>query len=227
MRWKHDLRAVDIKGVAGESGDAGASPRRPARPAHSATERCWGRASSVRRRDRDRTGLQDQLSGSKRELEKAYEELQSTVEELETTNEELQSTNEELETTNEELQSTNEELETMNEELQSTNEELETMNEELRHRTRELNEVNGFLETILTTIGLAVAVLDRDQQRADLERTGARALGPDAGGGRGRAPDGARRRAAVRAAPTADPRQSGRPRSEREGVVARCDQPAG
>ena len=108
--------------------------------------------------------LQDQLAGSKRELEQAYDELQSTVEELETTNEELQSTNEELETTNEELQSTNEELETMNEELQSSNEELETMNEELRHRTQEVNEVNSFLETILTTIGLAVAVLDRNQR---------------------------------------------------------------
>ncbi len=105
--------------------------------------------------------LQDQLTSSKEELEQAYEELQSTVEELETTNEELQSTNEELETTNEELQSTNEELETMNEELQSSNEELETMNEELRHRTQEVNDVNSFLETILTTIGMAVAVLDR------------------------------------------------------------------
>jgi two-component system, chemotaxis family, CheB/CheR fusion protein len=108
--------------------------------------------------------LQDQLAGSTRELENAYEELQSTVEELETTNEELQSTNEELETTNEELQSTNEELETMNEELQSTNEELETMNEELRHRTQEVNDVNGFLETLLSTIGLAVAVLDGNQR---------------------------------------------------------------
>jgi two-component system, chemotaxis family, CheB/CheR fusion protein len=108
--------------------------------------------------------LEEQLAGSKRELEQAYEELQSTVEELETTNEELQSTNEELETTNEELQSTNEELETMNEELQSSNEELETMNEELRHRTQEVNDVNAFLETILSTIGLAVAVLDRNQR---------------------------------------------------------------
>ena len=105
--------------------------------------------------------LQNELEGSKRELETAYEELQSTVEELETTNEELQSTNEELETTNEELQSTNEELETMNEELQSTNEELETINDELRQRTLELNEVNAFLETILTSMGVAVVVLDR------------------------------------------------------------------
>jgi two-component system CheB/CheR fusion protein len=107
--------------------------------------------------------LQDAVATSKRELEQAYEELQATVEELETTNEELQSTNEELETTNEELQSSNEELETTNEELQSSNEELETMNDELRHRTLELNDVNGFLETVLTTIGSAVAVIDRNQ----------------------------------------------------------------
>ena len=106
--------------------------------------------------------LQEELTSSKRELGQASEELQATVEELETTNEELQSTNEELETTNEELQSTNEELETMNEELQSSNEELQTMNDELRHRSLELNDLNAFLEKILTTYGLAVAVVDRD-----------------------------------------------------------------
>ena len=105
--------------------------------------------------------VQSELEHSKRELESAYEELQSTVEELETTNEELQSTNEELETTNEELQSTNEELETTNEELQSTNEELETINDELRQRTLELNEANAFLETILTSMGVGVVVVDR------------------------------------------------------------------
>jgi two-component system, chemotaxis family, CheB/CheR fusion protein len=105
-------------------------------------------------------GQQLELDTVKRSLETAYEELQSTVEELETTNEELQSTNEELETTNEELQSTNEELETMNEELQSTNEELETMNDEMRIRALELDEVNAFLETILTNLGVAVVVVD-------------------------------------------------------------------
>ena len=52
----------------------------------------------------------------------------------------------------------------MNEELQSANEELETMNEELRHRTLELNTSNLFLETILSTIGIAVAVLDPHQR---------------------------------------------------------------
>ena len=108
--------------------------------------------------------LQTQLDTATQELEQAYEELQSMVEELETTNEELQSTNEELETTNEELQSTNEELETMNEELQSSNEELQTMNDELRQRTLEVNDLNIFLETILTTFGLAVAVVDREQR---------------------------------------------------------------
>jgi two-component system CheB/CheR fusion protein len=104
----------------------------------------------------------EELQSTNEELETTNEELQSTVEELETTNEELHSTNEELETTNEELQSTNEELETMNEELQSTNEELQTINEELRERTQELNEVNAFLETILTSMGVAVVVLDRN-----------------------------------------------------------------
>jgi two-component system CheB/CheR fusion protein len=97
----------------------------------------------------DTRKLQEQLMRSKHELEQAYEELQSTVEELETTNEELQSTNEELET--------------MNEELHSANEELETMNDELRGRSSELSELNTFLETILGTVGLAVAVLDRQQ----------------------------------------------------------------
>jgi two-component system CheB/CheR fusion protein len=104
--------------------------------------------------------IQQDLERSKRDLEAAYEELESTIDELETTNEELQSANEELQTTNEELQSTNEELETMNEELQSTNEELETINDELRERTGELNRVNEFLEVILTSLGVAVAVVD-------------------------------------------------------------------
>ncbi|MBK8020964.1 MAG: PAS domain S-box protein [Chloroflexi bacterium] len=106
--------------------------------------------------------LQEEIEHSNQELETAFEELQSTNKELETTNEELQSTVEELETTNEELQSTNEELETMNEELQSANEELQTMNEELRRRTDDLDEVNGFLESILTSMGGAVVVVDQD-----------------------------------------------------------------
>jgi two-component system CheB/CheR fusion protein len=110
---------------------------------------------------RDRQA-RDQLSHANAQLERAYEELQSLNEELETTNEELQSTNEELETTNEELQSTNEELETMNEELQSTNDELQTINDELRRRTDELDQTNGFLGSVLRSVGSAVIVLADD-----------------------------------------------------------------
>ena len=108
--------------------------------------------------------LAGELEANRKDLEAAYEELRTTIDELETTNEELQSANEELQTTNEELQSTNEELETMNEELQSTNEELETINDELRERTGELNRVNEFFESILTSLGFAVAILDRQQR---------------------------------------------------------------
>jgi two-component system CheB/CheR fusion protein len=37
------------------------------------------------------------------------------------------------------------------------------MNDELRSRSSELNDLNVFLETILATVGLAVAVLDSQQ----------------------------------------------------------------
>jgi two-component system CheB/CheR fusion protein len=106
--------------------------------------------------------LQEDLEAANRQLETAYEELQSTNEELETTNEELQSTVEELETTNEELQSTNEELETMNEELQSMNDELQATNDELRARTEEITALNGFMESILSSLNAAVVVINRD-----------------------------------------------------------------
>ena len=156
-----ELRSVDIKGVHWRSGDQ--ERILDVRLIPLVTDGALVGTSITYVDVTAANELNEQLNTSRRELEEAYEELQSTVEELETTNEELQSTNEELETTNEELQSTNEELETMNEELQSTNEELETMNDEFRHRSLEVNEINSFLETILTTIGLAVVVLDRRQ----------------------------------------------------------------
>ena len=106
--------------------------------------------------------LQHELSLAHNQLETAYEELQSTNEELETTNEELQSTVEELETTNEELQSTNEELETMNEELQSMNDELGSSNSELRTRSGQVNDINDFMESILASLKVGVAAVDRD-----------------------------------------------------------------
>ncbi len=106
--------------------------------------------------------LQEKLENTYQELETTNEELHSTNEELETINEELHSTNEELETTNEELHSTNEELETINEELQATNEEMHTINEELRVRSAKLNQINEFLDSILTSIGGGVVVVDPD-----------------------------------------------------------------
>ena len=92
--------------------------------------------------------VRDELAYANTELERAYEELQSL--------------NEELETTNEELQSTNEELETMNEELQSTNDELQVINDELRGRTEELADTNGFLGSVLRSLGSAVIVLTEE-----------------------------------------------------------------
>jgi two-component system CheB/CheR fusion protein len=103
-----------------------------------------------------------EVTGSKRDIETAYEELQYANEELETTNAELQSTVEELETTNEELQSTNEELETTNAELQSTNVEIETVNTELSQRTAELESASRYTRSILDGLGLAVVVVDTD-----------------------------------------------------------------
>jgi len=111
-----------------------------------------------------RQEFEQRLELANRELSTAYEELQSTVEELETTNEELQSTNEELETTNEELQSTNEELETMNEELESANEELGAINDELRQRTLALDEANVTMDAVLTSLGIGIVTVDRDER---------------------------------------------------------------
>jgi two-component system, chemotaxis family, CheB/CheR fusion protein len=162
-RLRVDRRAISVEGVPWSSGEDGVSRVLEVRILPLVVDGELQGASVAYIDVTTANHLKTELEGSKRELEQAYEELQSTVEELETTNEELQSTNEELETTNEELQSTNEELETTNEELQSTNEELETINDELRTRTFELDEVNAFLETILESMGLAVAVLDNRQ----------------------------------------------------------------
>jgi two-component system CheB/CheR fusion protein len=108
--------------------------------------------------------LVDKIVDANKQLETAYEELQSTNEELETTNEELQSTIEELETTNEELQSTNEELETMNEELQSTNDELHMINDELQSRSAELDSARNFVDSLVDSIHLGMAVVDKEMR---------------------------------------------------------------
>ena len=48
----------------------------------------------------------------------------------------------------------------MNEELQATNEELETTNDELQMRTEENRRNNDFLQAVLSTLRVGVAVLN-------------------------------------------------------------------
>lgn len=105
--------------------------------------------------------LQKQLSDSQQKLETTIEELQFSNQEAESLNEELQLSNEELETSKEELQSMNEEIETVNRELLSTNNELQNINRILRQRTDELNETNEFLESLFTSLGACVIVVDQ------------------------------------------------------------------
>lgn len=96
------------------------------------------------------------------ELAATKEYLQSVIETHEATNEELQAANEEILSSNEELQSTNEELETAKEELQSANEELSTVNDELRSRNSEVTLVNADLTNLLSSIDIAVVMVNRD-----------------------------------------------------------------
>jgi two-component system CheB/CheR fusion protein len=53
-------------------------------------------------------------------------------------------------------------LQRTNQELETTNEELQTINDEARDRGDELTELNGYLESILTSLRSGVVVLDRE-----------------------------------------------------------------
>ncbi len=130
--------------------------------------------------------LQLEIERSRQEQETTNEELQSANEELQTTNEELQSTVEELQTTNEELQSTNEEMETMNEELRSTNEELRGANDQLRSRTDELDLVNGFTQSILSNVSVAIVAVDPELKIVLWNKTAKALWGLDADDVRGK-----------------------------------------
>ena len=96
------------------------------------------------------------------ELRSTKNSLQSIIEAQEAANETIKSANEEIESSNEELQSTNEELETAKEELQSTNEELSTVNDELNNRNLEINEINNDLNDLLSSINIAVVLVDNE-----------------------------------------------------------------
>jgi two-component system, chemotaxis family, CheB/CheR fusion protein len=130
-----------------------------------------------RRTKRSEERENPQVDRLKRELESTREYLQSVIEEQEAMNEELRSANEEIQSSNEELQSTNEELETAKEELQSSNEELTTLNEELEYRAAELTQVNNDLLNLLSSVDLAILMLDGAQRIRRFNPTAQRALG--------------------------------------------------
>ena len=108
-----------------------------------------------KRSDRQSSHLKQELVATKRYLH-------SLVEDKEASNEELLAANEEILSSNEELQSTNEELQTAKEELESTNEELHTVNEELHKRNSELTQANNDLVNLLSSINIAMVMLEGD-----------------------------------------------------------------
>jgi two-component system CheB/CheR fusion protein len=96
------------------------------------------------------------------ELAQAREDMRSITEDQEASNEELQSANEELLSGSEELQSLNEELETSKEEIQTSNEELIVVNQELYDRNEQLNLSRLYAESIVTTIGEPIIILNKN-----------------------------------------------------------------
>jgi two-component system CheB/CheR fusion protein len=128
------------------------------RPAPTAMELAIGSGGGKR----GSKGRNDVIERLRDELRATKESLQAIIEEQEATNEELKSANEEIESSNEELQSSNEELETAKEELQSTNEELQTLNEELNTRNAEMAQINDDLGNLLSSINLAIVMVDND-----------------------------------------------------------------
>ncbi|MDE1182268.1 CheR family methyltransferase [Paraburkholderia sp.] len=98
--------------------------------------------------------LEDELRGTRAQL-------QATIEHADASTEELKASNEELQAINEELRSATEELETSKEELQSTNEELSTVNGELRARIDDANKANDDLQNLISSTEIATIFVDR------------------------------------------------------------------
>jgi len=106
--------------------------------------------------------VNEQVDILQRELSETREYLRNISEEYEGHAEELRALNEESRSANEELQSTNEELGTTKEELQSANEELTTVNEELQSRNSEIAATNSDLRNLLTSVSVAILMIDQD-----------------------------------------------------------------
>lgn len=106
--------------------------------------------------------LEEQLRITHEQLQLTTKQLEASNEGFMASNEELMSINEEFQSANEELQSTNEELEASKEELQALNEELITVNAELQGKVEELNQLNGDMENLFVSSGVAAIFLDHE-----------------------------------------------------------------
>jgi two-component system, chemotaxis family, CheB/CheR fusion protein len=97
--------------------------------------------------------LEQELDGTRKDLENA-------VRDRDTAEEEIRAINEEAMSVNEEFQTTNEELETSREELQSLNEELTVINNQLQETLDQHKAIANDLENILYSADLATLFLD-------------------------------------------------------------------
>ncbi len=116
------------------------------------------------------------LGGQLRRLTEANRQLLEANQELTAANAELRSANEELLVSSEEAQAATEEIETLNEELQATNEELETLNEELQATVEELNTTNDDLEARSIELQDLAVTLEHQARRSEAERARLAAL---------------------------------------------------
>lgn len=82
---------------------------------------------------------------------------------------------EQLHLAHHDLSTAYEDVQSASEELETTNEELQAINDELRDRTRQVDDSNGFLQSILDALDIAVAVVDGDY-RVQLWNFGAERL---------------------------------------------------
>jgi chemotaxis methyl-accepting protein methylase len=130
-------------------------PPAKARAGHGPCEAASGEAGP-------RTEDAARIAGLERDLGVARDRLRASAEEHEALIEELQSSNEELTSSNDELQSVNEELETSREELQAAHDELASQNALLGERVADLDRLSDELGGLLSSMGLAVVLVDRD-----------------------------------------------------------------
>jgi two-component system CheB/CheR fusion protein len=135
-----------------------------ARPAAKTRDKSPAPASKSARREQADLDEHRVIQQLEQELAGTKDDLQSALEQFEASNEEFKAANEEVMSINEELQSTNEELETSKEELQSLNEELSTVNNQLASKVEELESQHADLKNLVAATDVATICLDRDKR---------------------------------------------------------------